>query len=90
MNTFLDKTGLQRLWGKIKALVPTKVSELENDSGYAPLNSPSFTGSPQKMSGQYATMHNFELMNKSNTITAITTLVDYTDAVDELTWDDTL
>lgn len=34
MNTFLDKIGLQRLWGKIKALVPTKVSELENDSGY--------------------------------------------------------
>lgn len=31
---YLDKTGLGTLWGKIKALVPTKVSDLNNDSGF--------------------------------------------------------
>ena len=31
---FLDKTGLSYLWGKIKALIPTKTSDLTNDSGF--------------------------------------------------------
>lgn len=31
---YLDKTGLTTLWGKIKALVPTKTSDLTNDSGF--------------------------------------------------------
>lgn len=31
---FLDKTGLGQVWAKIKALIPTKTSELTNDSGY--------------------------------------------------------
>lgn len=31
---FLDKTGLGLVWAKIKALVPTKTSDLTNDSGY--------------------------------------------------------
>lgn len=31
---YLNKTGLGTLWGKIKALVPTKVSDLNNDSGF--------------------------------------------------------
>lgn len=31
---FLDKTGLGLVWGKIKALIPTKTSDLTNDSGY--------------------------------------------------------
>lgn len=31
---FLDKTGLDRLWKKIKSLIPTKTSELENDSSF--------------------------------------------------------
>lgn len=31
---FLDKTGLSTLWSKIKALIPTKTSELTNDSGF--------------------------------------------------------
>ena len=34
-NKYLDNTGLSYLWGKIKALVPTKVSDLTNDSNYA-------------------------------------------------------
>lgn len=33
-TNYLDKTGLGTLWGKIKALVPTKVSDLNNDSGF--------------------------------------------------------
>ena len=33
-TNFLDKTGLTYLWSKIKAAIPTKVSELSNDSGY--------------------------------------------------------
>lgn len=32
---YLDHSGLARLFAKIKALIPTKVSELENDAGYA-------------------------------------------------------
>lgn len=31
---FLDKTGLGLVWAKIKALIPTKTSDLTNDSGY--------------------------------------------------------
>ena len=34
VTNYLDKTGLGTLWGKIKALVPTKVSDLNNDSGF--------------------------------------------------------
>lgn len=33
-TNYLDKTGLGTLWGKIKTLVPTKVSDLNNDSGF--------------------------------------------------------
>lgn len=31
---YLNKTGLGELWGKIKGLIPTKVSDLNNDSGF--------------------------------------------------------
>lgn len=31
---YLDKDGLTYLWGKIKAKIPTKTSELTNDSGF--------------------------------------------------------
>lgn len=31
---YLDKTGLRYLWNKIKVLIPTKTSQLTNDSGY--------------------------------------------------------
>lgn len=31
---FLDKTGLGQVWAKIKALIPTKTSDLTNDSGF--------------------------------------------------------
>lgn len=31
---WLDENGLLYLWGKIKALIPTKTSKLTNDSGY--------------------------------------------------------
>lgn len=31
---YLDKDGLLYLWGKIKAKIPTKTSDLTNDSGY--------------------------------------------------------
>lgn len=31
---YLDKTGLAHLWAKIKAKIPTKVSQLTNDEGY--------------------------------------------------------
>ena len=34
-NSYLDKTGLARLWEKIKSIVPTKISDLENDSDFA-------------------------------------------------------
>ena len=32
---YLDKDGLTYLWGKIKAKIPTKTSELTNDSGFS-------------------------------------------------------
>ena len=31
---FLDKTGLGLVWQKVKALIPTKTSDLTNDSGF--------------------------------------------------------
>ncbi len=31
---FLGKTGLQRIWNKIKTLIPTKTSQLEKDDVY--------------------------------------------------------
>lgn len=31
---YLNKTGLGLVWAKIKALVPTKTSDLTNDSGF--------------------------------------------------------
>ena len=34
MAKFLDQTGLAYFWGKLKVLIPTKTSELTNDSGY--------------------------------------------------------
>ena len=34
MASFLDSTGLAHLWDKVKSLIPTKTSELTNDSGY--------------------------------------------------------
>ena len=34
MSSYLDKTGLTHLWEKIKAKIPTKTSDLTNDSGY--------------------------------------------------------
>lgn len=33
-QSFLDATGLARLWAAIKAIVPTKTSDLTNDSGF--------------------------------------------------------
>lgn len=33
-KTFLNKTGLAYLWGKITARIPTKTSDITNDSGY--------------------------------------------------------
>lgn len=34
MAKYLDKNGLLYFWGKIKALVPTKTSQIINDSGF--------------------------------------------------------
>lgn len=34
MAKFLDSNGLLYLWGKIKGLIPNKMSQLENDSGF--------------------------------------------------------
>lgn len=34
-GTYLDGTGVQQLWGKTIAALPTKISELENDDEYA-------------------------------------------------------
>lgn len=34
MAKFLDNTGLSQVWEKIKALIPTKTSDLTNDSGF--------------------------------------------------------
>ena len=35
---YLDGAGLNRVWGKVKALIPTATSQLTNDSGYLTLN----------------------------------------------------
>lgn len=44
---FLDKTGLGQVWTKIKALIPTKTSDLTNDSGYITTETdPVFSASP--------------------------------------------
>ena len=37
MSKFLDSVGLKHLWQKIKAAIPTKVSQLDNDSQYITL-----------------------------------------------------
>lgn len=34
MGKFIGTTGLWYLWNKVKSIVPTKVSDLENDSGF--------------------------------------------------------
>ncbi len=34
MAKYLDQNGLLYFWGKIKALIPTKTSQITNDSGY--------------------------------------------------------
>lgn len=34
MAKYLDENGLLYLWGKIKAILPTKTSQLTNDSGF--------------------------------------------------------
>lgn len=31
---YLDKAGLSTLWSKIKGIIPTKTSDLTNDSGF--------------------------------------------------------
>ena len=46
---YLDNSGLSYFWSKIKAfvnsLIPTKVSELQNDSGYLTLSTlPKYDG----------------------------------------------
>jgi len=33
-NKYLDLAGLQRLVNKIKELIPTRTSELDNDNGF--------------------------------------------------------
>ncbi|MCQ3908913.1 MAG: hypothetical protein MJ200_05320 [Mycoplasmoidaceae bacterium] len=33
-KTYLNKSGLERLVNKIKGIIPIKVSQLQNDSGY--------------------------------------------------------
>lgn len=38
MAKYLDSNGLLYLWGKIKAIVPTKTSQITNDSGYITSN----------------------------------------------------
>lgn len=34
MGKFIGTTGLLYLWNKIKSIIPTKVSDLTNDSGF--------------------------------------------------------
>lgn len=34
MGKFIGATGLLYLWNKIKSIIPTKVSDLTNDSGF--------------------------------------------------------
>lgn len=55
---FLDNNGLLYLWNKIKGILPSKTSELTNDSGYItsadiPAQTPASTTSP-KMNGTAA------------------------------------
>lgn len=40
---FLDEVGLKLLWTKIKSLIPTKVSQLNNDLGYVISTDTSYT-----------------------------------------------
>lgn len=39
-RTFLDYTGLKRFLSRLKAIIPTKTSELQNDSGYLTQHNP--------------------------------------------------
>ena len=34
MSSYLDNSGLEHLWERIKGLIPTKTSQLNNDSNY--------------------------------------------------------
>lgn len=59
MAKFLDDNGLLYLWSKIKAIVPTKTSQITNDSGYIttadiPEGAAASTTTP-KMAGTAAT-----------------------------------
>lgn len=55
---YLDKDGLRRLWEKIKGIVPTKTSELTNDSG--------FLTEHQDISGKQDTLVNGENIKTIN------------------------
>lgn len=50
MARYLDETGLQTLWSKITNKIPTKVSELTNDSGFT-TNKGTVTSVAVKMNG---------------------------------------
>ena len=50
MAKYLDETGLQTLWSKITNKIPTKVSELTNDSGFT-TNKGTVTSVAVKMNG---------------------------------------
>ena len=46
MAKLLDENGLAYFWGKVKAAIPTKTSQLTNDSSYITADSPALTGTP--------------------------------------------
>ena len=46
MAKLLDENGLAYFWGKVKAAIPTKTSQLTNDSSYITADSPALTGVP--------------------------------------------
>ena len=46
MAKYLDYSGFTYFWGKLKALIPTKTSDLQNDSGFLTLSTlPVYDGS---------------------------------------------
>ena len=53
-NSYLDKTGLTRLWEKIKDIIPTKTSDLTNDSDYL-TSSDVFHGCGTRLRSVYTT-----------------------------------
>lgn len=61
---FLDETGLARVWNKVKALIPTKTSELTNDSGFLTQHQ-DISGKVDKVSGKALSTNDYTTAEKT-------------------------